>query len=83
VNTHSVEKKRQILNVVFSSLTKVVLSSEVISPSLTTKPLLLLSDAKEKCLYASWHLTFNCNHWSSMNSYKDFMNTILTNYKID
>jgi hypothetical protein len=78
VNVHRVEDKRQITVGVSSAATGFILPFQVIFQGLTSRSLPPLNDGKHECLKNGWHLTFSGNHWSNMDTCKDFMNTILS-----
>jgi hypothetical protein len=80
VNVHEVEDKRQITVRVSSATTGEVLPFQIIFQGLTSRSLPPLTDGKRDCLDNGWNLTFSGNHWSTMVTCKDFVNTILTRY---
>jgi hypothetical protein len=80
VNVHGVEDKRQITVGVSSVAIGEVLPFQIIFQGLTSRSLPPLTDGKRDCLDNGWNLTFSGNHWSTMVTCKDFVNTILTRY---
>jgi hypothetical protein len=41
-----------------------------------------MNDGRLSCEDAGWHLTFSSNHWSTLETYKDFVDKILSPYMI-
>jgi hypothetical protein len=41
-----------------------------------------MNDGRLSCENAGWHLTFSSNHWATLEPCKDFMEKILSPYKV-
>ena len=81
VNVHGIEDKRQITVAVSSSATRHVLPFQVIFQGFTPWSLPPLNDGRHECINNGWHLTFSSNHWSTMETCKDFVSNVLTSYR--
>jgi hypothetical protein len=78
VNVHGIEDKRQITVAASLSAKGNVLPFQVIFQSLTKRSLPPLNDGKCICLDSGWNLTLNHNHWSTIDTCKEFVDTILS-----
>ena len=81
VNVHGIEDKRQIIVAVSFSATGHVLSFQVILQRLTPRSLPPLNNGRCECIDNGWHLTFNSNHWSTIETSKDFVTNALSSYR--
>ena len=54
----------------------------MIFQGLTPRSLHPKNDERVTCEDNGWHLTFPSNHWSTIDTCKDFVNNILLNYRI-
>jgi hypothetical protein len=57
-----------------------VLLFQVIFQGLTTLSLPPLNDRKSACLDSRWNLIFSHNHWSTIDTCKEFVDTIISSY---
>jgi hypothetical protein len=80
VRVHGLEDKRQVTVVVSSAATGEVLPFQVVFQGLTSRALPPLNDGKRECVDCGWDLTFSHNHWSTMETCKNFIKTILSSY---
>jgi hypothetical protein len=79
VLVHGQGDKRQIKVSVSSSIDGDLLPFQVIFTSTTSKS---LPPQNEGCLEERWHLTYNGNHWSNLETYKKFVEKILQPYRL-
>jgi hypothetical protein len=82
VKVQGIEYKRQITVVVSSAANGNILPFQVIFQGLTLRSLPPKNDERVACEDNGWHLTFSSNHWSTLNTCKDFVNNILLNYRM-
>jgi hypothetical protein len=68
--------------VVSSAANGNILPFQVIFQGLTPRSLPPKNDERVACEDNGWHLTFSSNHWSTLNTCKDFVNNILLNYRM-
>jgi hypothetical protein len=81
VMVHRVEDKRQITVAASSAANGKVLPFQVIFQGLTSRSLPPLNDGRIACEESGWHVTFTSNHWSSLDTCKDFVDKILSSYR--
>ncbi len=74
------EDKRQMTMVVSSSATKDLFPPQIIFTNFTPKTLPPNSNKKTYCINDDWDFTFSENHWSSLETTKQFVQKILLPY---
>ena len=74
------DDKRQITCVVSYSAVGELLPAQVIFIGITKQNLPKHSEGKDKCLVVEWHFTFSRNHWSTLQTSKQFVEEILQPY---
>lgn len=68
--------------VVSSAANGNILHFKVIFQCLTPRSFPPKNDERVVCEDNGWHLTFPSNHWSTIDTCKNFVNNILLNYRI-
>jgi hypothetical protein len=81
VMVHGVEDKRQITVAASSAANGKVLPFHVIFQGLTSRSLPPLNDGRIACEESGWHVTFTSNHWSTLDTCKEFVDKILSSYR--
>jgi hypothetical protein len=81
VMVHRVEDKRQITVCASSTANGKILPFQVIFQGLTSRSLPPLNDGRIACEESSWHVTFTSNHWSTLDTCKEFVDKILSSYR--
>jgi hypothetical protein len=76
------EDKRQVIEVVSSSSTWHILPFQVIFTRITKKCLPPMNTGQKLCKNVGWHITNSSNHWSNLNTCKDFVQKILQPYRL-
>ena len=82
VKVQRMEDKRQVIVVVSLATNGNILPFQMIFQGLTPRSLPPKNDGRVACEDNGWHLTFSSNHWSTLDTCKDFVNNILLNYRI-
>ena len=80
-NVHGIEDKKQIKVVLLFATIKFVISFQVIFQGLSLYSLPPLNNRKREYLDSGWNLIVNAKHCLTLNTYKDFVNTILSSYR--
>ncbi len=75
-----VEEKRQVTLVVYSTTNGNLLLGQVVFTSTTHRCLPPSNEGKQKCINSGWDFTFNENHWSTLETTKDFVRKVLLAY---
>jgi hypothetical protein len=75
-----VEDKKQVTIVVSSASNGNLLLGQVVFTHITHRCLPLLNEGKLKCINSSWDFTFSENHWSMVETMKDFVHKVLLAY---
>jgi hypothetical protein len=75
-----VEDKRQVTLVVSFTVNGNLLLEQVVFISTTHRSLPPSNEGKQKCINSSWDLTFSENHWSTLETTKDFVRKVLFAY---
>jgi hypothetical protein len=78
---HGVDDKRQFTVAASSAASGEVLPFQVIFQGLTSCSLPPLNDGRHDCNNVGWHLTQSSNHWSTLDTCKEFVQTILVTYR--
>ena len=73
---HGVDDKRQITVAASSAASGKVLPFHVIFQSSTSRNLPPLNDGRIACEESGWHVTLTSNHWSTLDTCKDFVDKI-------
>ncbi len=71
------EDKRQIILVVSSIANGNLLPRQVVFIGITHRCLFSSNEGKQKCINSSWNFTFSENHWSTVETMKDFVRKVL------
>jgi hypothetical protein len=82
VLVHGQDDKRQITVSVSSSAVGNLLPFQAIFTSTTHRCLPPQNEGSELCEEAGWHLTYSGNHWSNLDTCKDFVKKILEPYRV-
>ena len=82
VKVHGAEDKRQITVTVFLAADGRCLSFQVIFQSTTTKSLPKLEGGREECELSGWNISYSYNHWSTLETCKEFVERILKPYLV-
>ena len=82
VCVHGKEDKRQITTVVSSTPKGILLPLQVVFTSRTFRSLHVSNEGCQLCEGLGWHLTTSSNHWSTLQTSKDFVEKILQPYRI-
>lgn len=80
-NVHGIEDKRQIKVFLSFATIKFVLSFQVTFQDLSLYSLPPLNNRNREYLDSGWNLIFNAKHCLTLNTYKDFVNTILSSHR--
>jgi hypothetical protein len=75
-----VEDKRQVTFVVSFATNGNPLLGQVVFTSTTHKCLPPSNEGKQKCINLGWDFTFSENHWSMLETMKDFFCKVLLAY---
>ena len=71
------EDKRQITCIVSSNASGKLLPSQLIFTGTTVWCLLKFTEEKTRCIHERWHLTYSANHWSILETSKQFVGKVL------
>jgi hypothetical protein len=82
VSVHGKEDKRQVTVVVSSTAEGVLLPFQVVFTGTTFKSLHKFNDGRRICEELGWDLTTSHNHWSTLQTCKDFVEKVLQVYRI-
>jgi hypothetical protein len=82
VSVHGKEDKRQVTVVVSSTAEGVLLPFQVVFTGTTLKSLPKFNDGRRICEELGWDLTTSHNHWSTLQTYKDFVEKVLQVYRV-
>ena len=82
VKVHGVEDKRQITVTVSSAANGQCLPFQVIFQGTTTKSLPKLEGGREECEISGWNISYSYNHWSTLETCKEFVERILKPYLV-
>ena len=82
VCVHGKEDKRQVTAVVSSTAEGVLLPLQVVFTGKTFKSLPKSNEGRQLCEGLGWDLTTSPNHWSTLQTCKDFVEKILQPYRI-
>jgi hypothetical protein len=82
VLVHGQDDKRQITVSVSSSAAGDLLPFQAIFTGTTYRCLPPQNEGRELCEEAGWHLTYSSNHWSNLDTCKDFVKKILEPYRV-
>jgi hypothetical protein len=82
VTVHGKEDKRQVTAVVSSTSDGVLLPLQVVFTGTTFRSLPVLNEGRRHCEALGWDLTTSNNHWSTLQTYKDFVEKILQVYRV-
>jgi hypothetical protein len=74
------EDKKQVTLVVSSITNGNIFPRQVVFICTTHRCLPPSNEGKLKCINSSWDLTFNENHWSTLETKKDFVHMVLLTY---
>ena len=78
IKIHGVEDKRKITVAASSTANGQVLPFQVIFQGLTIRFLPSMNEGHHSCEDVEWQLTFSSNHWSTINTCKEFVDKILS-----
>jgi hypothetical protein len=81
VKVHGADDKRQITVTASSAANGQVLPFQVIFQGITPRILPPINDGRLSCENVGWHLTFSSNHWSTLQTCKEFVEKILSPYR--
>jgi hypothetical protein len=81
VKVHGSDDKRQITITASSAANGQVLPFQVIFQGITPRILPPINDGRLSCENVGWHLTFSSNHWSTLQTCKEFVEKILSSYR--
>jgi hypothetical protein len=81
VKVHGSDDKRQITITASSAANGQVLPFQVIFQGITPRILPPINDGRLSCENVGWHLTFSSNHWSTLQTCKEFVEKILSPYR--
>jgi hypothetical protein len=79
---HGKEDKRQVTVVVSSTAEGILLPFQVVFTGTTFKSLPKMNDGRQTCEALGWDLTTSHNHWSTLQTCKDFVEKILQVYRV-
>jgi hypothetical protein len=82
IKVHGVDDKRQITVVASSAANGHVYHSKQSFKVLLQGVCPPMNDGRLSCEDVGWHLTFSSNHWSTLETCKDFMDKILSLYRV-
>jgi hypothetical protein len=80
IQVFEVENKTQITMVVSSTTNGFLLPLQIVFTGTTHRYLPPSNEGKEKCMNSCWDLTFSENHWSTLETKKQFVHKILSPY---
>jgi len=80
IQVFRVENKTQIIMVVYSTANGFLLPLQIMFISTTHRYLPPSNEGKDKCMNSSWDFTFSENHWSTLETKKQFVHKILLPY---
>ena len=81
IRIHGQDDKRQITVAVSSAASGKCLPFQAIFQGITNRSLPKLEGGRYDCEHARWNLTFSHNHWSTLDTCKEFVEKILVPYK--
>ena len=82
VCVHGKEDKRQLITVVSSTAEGLLLPLQVVFIGRTFRSLYVSNERRQFCKGLGWDLITSSNHWSTLQTCKDFAEKILQPYKI-
>jgi hypothetical protein len=82
VKVHGVDDKRQITVAASSVANGQILPFQVIFQGLTPRTLPPMNEGRHSCEAAGWNLTYSSNHWSTLETCKEFVDKILSSYRM-
>jgi hypothetical protein len=77
-----VDDKRQITVAASSAANGQILPFQVIFQGLTPKTLPPMNEGRHSCEATGWNLSYSSNHWSTLQTCKEFVDKILSSYRI-
>ena len=83
VKVHGAEDKRQITVAVSSAANGHCLPFQVIFQGATTKSLPKQLAGRAECEQSGWNITYSHNHWSTLDTSKEFVSKILKPYLLE
>jgi hypothetical protein len=82
VKVHGVDDKRHNTVAASSAANGQILPFQVIFQGLTPRTLPPMNEGCHSCEAVGWNLTYSSNHWSTLQTCKEFVDKILSSYRI-